>query len=174
MAGWTTINQKLSPGGGLNLLQNCDLPPPLKVSAGTDKAVLSSMNRIWTIMSQEDQSQDHLLQICTGDDRSDNTEKLGLLKALQLSQTRAREAERKAARLIKEREAISNALLKESSHLFAYRQLVRLLEHQVSKLRRQQQHGSGDGAGNVPWLVALALCLGIAGVGFTFGCRYFL
>lgn len=172
MAGWTTINQKLSPGGGLKHLQNCDLPPPLKVFAGTDKPVLSSMNRIWTIMGQEDQRQDHL-QICTGD-RSENNEKLALLKALQLSQTRAREAERKAARLIKERETISKALLKESSHLFAYRQLVRLLELQVSKLRRQQQHGSGDGAGNASWLMALALCLGIAGVGFAFGCRYFL
>lgn len=174
MAGWARINQKPSPGGGLHLLQNCDLPPPLKVFPGSDKAVLSSMNRIWTIMGQEDQNQDHL-QICTGD-HSENNEKLELFKALRLSQTRAREAERKAARLIKEREAISNALLKESSHLFAYRQLVRLLELQVSKLHRQQQHGSGDGegAGNVTWLMALALCLGIAGVGFAFSCRYFL
>lgn len=119
-------------------------------------------------MGQEEyQKQDHLMS-----GQNENDEKLELLKALRLSQTRAREAEKKAARLVKEKEAIFNALLKESSHFSAYRQLVRLLRIQVSKLRKQQQNG--DGEGNVAWLMALALCLGIAGVGITFGYRYFV
>lgn len=179
MAGWSTgISQKPKPGGGLNLLQNCDLPPPLKVFPGTaDKAVMSSMNKIWTIISQDDHNQDHL-SIHTAN-KSEKDDKLELLKAVRLSQTRAREAERKAAKLIKEREAIFNALLKDSSHLFAYRQLVRLLELQLSKLHRQQLNGEvqgegeGDGAASVSWVMALAFCLGVAGVGVAFGYRYF-
>ena len=70
---------------------------------------------------------------------------------------------------------------------------MRLLEIQVSKLQsqllKQEKHshhccnkpewkrllqegiegGNGD---EMSWLVALALCLGIASVGFAFGCRY--
>ena len=54
-----------------------------------------------------------------------------------MSQTRAREAERKVAGLAEEKERISNALMKDSLQLFGYRQWMRLLEIQVSKLQSQ-------------------------------------
>ncbi|KAJ6733608.1 hypothetical protein OIU74_005394 [Salix koriyanagi] len=123
MAGWPASNNQkmnsralrendlllgplLSPSSGFDVMQNCDLPPPLKVFSGGCGGV--------------------------------NYEKLELLKALRLSQTRARDAERKAASLIKERDCVANALFHDSSQLFAYRQWVRLLEFQVLKAQEQQ------------------------------------
>ncbi|KAA8546765.1 hypothetical protein F0562_003194 [Nyssa sinensis] len=193
MAGWISNNQKPNSGGldgnemvmglvfshksGLDLMQNCDLPPPLKVFSGPDKTVLSSMNRICSMMVQDDENDDDLRLPGNGY----QNEKLELLKALRLSQTRAREAEKKAAVLAKEKDCLCNALLAESSQLFAYRHWVQLLELQLSKLQRQFCGGSGrmnvaedDGedVGSVTWFMAFALCLGIAGVSFAFGCRY--
>ncbi|KAM7523784.1 hypothetical protein LguiA_013686 [Lonicera macranthoides] len=168
MAGNETVRgPALSRSTGHGLMQNCDLPPPLKIFAGPNKTVFSSMN--W-----EEENKFHLPRY------GFENEKLELLKALRLSQTRAREAERKAAVLIKERETISNALLEESTRLFAYRQWVRLLELQVSKLRRQEgeerlvkNEDDNVGAGSsITWIMAIAICLGVAGVGFVFGCRY--
>src|ERR1044072_3640586 len=116
----------------LDLMQNCDLPPPSKVFMGPDKTVVLSMNRVCNIAAEEEQEQDskHLpsYAIETGDDYRD---KMELLKALQASQTRAREAEKKAAVLRKERGDISIALLQEAMQLFACRQQVRLLELEV-------------------------------------------
>ncbi|XVF15285.1 hypothetical protein REPUB_Repub09cG0137800 [Reevesia pubescens] len=130
----------ISQKSGIDFVQNCDLPPPLKVFTGNEG----------------------------GED-----EKLKLLKALRLSQTRAREAERKAANLAEEKERISNAFMKDSLHLFGYRQWVRLLEIQVSKLQsqlvKQEKHsqshhycdkpeGIESGIGEeMSWLVALVL-----------------
>ncbi|XP_059639637.1 uncharacterized protein LOC132282011 [Cornus florida] len=184
MAGWFWKNQKPSPEGldgnemvmgivlshkpGLDLLQNCDLPPPLKVFAGPDK-VLSSMNRVCGMTVQEDES-----------NSGAENEKLDLLKALRLSQTRAREAEKMAAVLAKERDCLCNALVEESMRLLSYRQWVKLLDLQLSKLQRQQQQEEQsceeeeeEAGGSMTWFVALALCLGITGVGIAFGCRYF-
>lgn len=154
------INHLVSPKSGPELMQNCDLPPPMKVFTASEKVIPSPINRI-----------------C-------KDEKLELLKALRLSQTRAREAEKKAASLSKEKDLISNAMLKESLRLFAYRQWVRLLEIQVSGRHWQGKNEGkqfcccdewekreGDDHSGMPWLVALAICLGIAGVGFSFGCR---
>ncbi|KAL7254998.1 hypothetical protein ACSBR1_009207 [Camellia fascicularis] len=176
------LSQKKS---SLDLMQNCDLPPPVKVFAGPDKAVLSSMNRVYDMVVQEDEN-DELSGI-------ENEEKLKLLKALQLSQTRAREAEKKAAVLESERDRLRNAFLEDSSRLFGYRQWVKLLELQLSRLQRQQlqwqfcsgchqSHGiegsqnmdedDGD-VGGITWFATIALCLSIAGVGFVFSCRYF-
>ncbi|XP_034689557.1 uncharacterized protein LOC117917398 [Vitis riparia] len=158
---------------GMELMQNCDLPPPVKVFAGSDKTVISSMDRICSMMGREDGT-------------SDETN-MELLRALHLSQTRAREAERKAALIAKERDSISNALLEESLQLLAYRQWVKMLEFQVSKLqslqtKHQEQWSSvgmggstmgeddnegGMGGRGVTWIMALAFCLGIA-----FGCKY--
>ncbi|XP_062007282.1 uncharacterized protein LOC133724539 [Rosa rugosa] len=188
MAGWISNNAKmnlkavdgnemfqgLSKSAGLDLIQNCDLPPPMKVFTGSaDKTVVSSMNRICSMMAREDHENSHELIDMYRGDGDQNYGKLELLKALRLSQTRAREAEKKAEKLAKEKECLSNALLAEAKELFAYRQWVRLLELKVSKLHSQlaeQEHQ--ECCGCETWIVALALCLGIAGVGFAFGSRY--
>ncbi|GAB4847247.1 hypothetical protein Ancab_026288 [Ancistrocladus abbreviatus] len=149
------LSQK--PANGMEMLQNCDLPPPIKVFSGFE------------------------------------SERLELLKALRLSQARAREAEAKHAAIAKERDSISNALLKESTQVFAYRQFVKLLEVQVLMVRSQMQEetpqlsgydcgsggakeatvdGGGDGNG-LTWIIAVALCLGIAGFGFALSSRHF-
>ncbi|VVA35186.1 PREDICTED: transmembrane [Prunus dulcis] len=216
MAGWTSNNPKLNPKAvdgnemlkglnltpvshksfGLDLIQNCDLPPPMKVFTGSDnKTVLSSMNRACSMsMTQEDDNRDEF-DMCGNRGDGGENEKLELLKALRLSQTRAREAEKKAEKLGKEKDCLSDALLAEARELFAYRQWVRLLELKVSKLEsqwaEQEEEGSflggrskgleeqsvkegdeGENGDGISWIVALALCFGIAGVGFAFGCRY--
>ncbi|KAJ9129298.1 hypothetical protein P3X46_033895 [Hevea brasiliensis] len=180
----------LSQKSGTDLMQNCDLPPPLKVFSGSDKTVISPTNRFSGIMGREEDNNGF-------DIYGSENEKLELFKALRLSQTRAREAERKAASLIKERDCISNALLRESMQLFAYRQWVKLLEVQVFKLQSERQRQEkkwqcscgrservkelfnegtdcedGGGSSGVSWMVAMAFCLGIAGVGLAFGFRY--
>lgn len=193
MAKWASNNQKLScrgvnendlvmgnllyqkSGVGVDFLQNCDLPPPLKVFSGQDKAVVSSMNRICGMMGREEKEN----YVDYGFD--DEHEKLELLKALRFSQTRAREAEKRAATLAKERDSISKALMEDSLRLFAYRQWMRLLELQVSKLQsrwKKQQEGhledEGDNGIGLSWFVAIAFCLGlgVVGVGFAIGCKY--
>ncbi|XP_010272975.1 PREDICTED: uncharacterized protein LOC104608632 isoform X2 [Nelumbo nucifera] len=166
----------------LDLVQNCDLPPPIKVFAAIDRTFASPK------ISREYREDSPTLP-CAGQD-----EKLGLLKALHLSQTRAREAEEKAALMAKERDCLSNSLLEESLQLFAHRQWVKLLEIEVSRLRsqkQQQQKQSCSGCcqsdteqgatkeekeegdvGSLTWYMAFALCLGIAGVGFALGYGY--
>ncbi|KAK1589598.1 hypothetical protein Q3G72_035616 [Acer saccharum] len=168
-----------SQKSGMELMQNCDLPPPLKVFTGSDKRVISSMNRVFGQVGAEE---DH--DNWEFDGESDG--KLELLKALRLSQTRAREAEKRATNLTKERDCLSKAFLDDSLRLLAYRQCVKLLEVQVSMLQWQgqeleEQHmfcdcddDDIDNGVELSWFVALALCLGIAGVGFAFGCRYLL
>ncbi|KAI9165250.1 hypothetical protein LWI28_010460 [Acer negundo] len=168
-----------SQKSGIELMQNCDLPPPLKVFTGSDKRVISSMNRVFGQVGAEE---DHDNWEFDGE----NDGKLELLKALRLSQTRAREAEKRATNLTKERDCLSKAFLDDSLRLLAYRQCVKLLEVQVSMLQWQRQEleeepmccdcddDDIDNGVELSWFVALALCLGIAGVGFAFGCRYLL
>ncbi|XP_042507471.1 uncharacterized protein LOC122083664 [Macadamia integrifolia] len=168
----------------LDLMQNCDLPPPVKVFAGAERPTLTT-----TKISKKDE--DDVFPMGPGSLQYD--EKLDLLKALQLSQTRAREAEKKATLVIKERESLSNALLEESLRLFAHRQWVRLLELEVLLLQSQKKkceqqqlyHGryqpekrrkiqikkEDDTGGWTSWFMALALCLGFAGLGVIFGRR---
>ncbi|TXG60140.1 hypothetical protein EZV62_014713 [Acer yangbiense] len=121
-----------SQKSGMELMQNCDLPPPLKVFTGSDKRVISSMNRVFGQVGAEE---DH--DNWEFDGESDG--KLELLKALRLSQTRAREAEKRATNLTKERDCLSKAILDDSLRLLAYRQCVKLLEVQVSMLQWQRQ-----------------------------------
>ncbi|KAG5245128.1 GTP cyclohydrolase II [Salix suchowensis] len=184
MAGWpATNNQKmssravkendmwlgplLSPNSGTDLLQNCDLPPPLKVFSWSDRTVISSM-------------------------------KVGASQGIKAVQTRAREAERKAASLVKEKDCVANAFLRESFHLFVHRQWVRLLEFQVLQAQTQrvqqekkfcckcgrseeandhseeEEEGPCDGS-RESWIgVALTFCMGIVGLGLAFGWCYFL
>lgn len=168
--------------GAIDIMQNCDLPPPLKVFSGPDKTLLSSMNRVCGIK----QDQQHV----DGDGDDDfninyefdvyfrsgehEQEKLELLKALRLSQKRAREAEKRAASLAKERDFFSKAIFQDSLRLLAYRRWTTLLEFQVSILHSQSQqnheedddHGDHHGIEVSPWFMALAFCLGILGVGF--------
>ncbi|XP_049372085.1 uncharacterized protein LOC125836989 [Solanum verrucosum] len=186
MAGWLMNNQKLSPMGlminkdEMNyvfgqkqkssldfLMQNCDLPPPLKVFSGPD------MN--------DDNVKEANIEVRQelGSDR------LEVLKALRRSQTRAREAERKYLALQKEKEALSNLMLDESARALAYRNWIKVLELQLLQLKtqkqqkqQQQQYEHVDewnrtkedenGTNGVTWLIAVAFCLGIAAIGYRY------
>ncbi|XP_059309543.1 uncharacterized protein LOC132060551 [Lycium ferocissimum] len=200
MASWLMNNQKLSPMGlmikdemnmsyvfgqkqkssSIDLMQNCDLPPPLKVFSGPDKSVLSPMNdNVWRRMEEEHEGVNIELKQEEGSDR------LELLKALRRSQTRAREAERKYLALHKEKEALSNLMLEESARSIAYKNWIKVLELQILQLKtqkqqQQQQHEhvetwhrtkeDENGTNGITWFMAIAFCLGIAAI----GCRYLL
>ncbi|KAJ8544007.1 hypothetical protein K7X08_025625 [Anisodus acutangulus] len=193
MAGWLMNNQKLSPMGfmikdemnnmsyvfgqkhkssSLDLMQNCDLPPPLKVFSGPDKSVLSPMNdNVWRVMEDEQKEVNIEVKQEEGSDRFE------LLRALRRSQTRAREAERKYLALHKEKEALSNLMFEESARWIAYKNCVKVLELQILKLKTQKQHEHVDrwnmtkeDENGVTWFMAIAFCLGIAAI----GCRYLL
>ncbi|KAI8536333.1 hypothetical protein RHMOL_Rhmol10G0248900 [Rhododendron molle] len=137
MAKWASKNPNPNTKSGLDLMQNCDLPPPSKIFTGPDKSVLTSMNRIFNnvAVADEEEESDEINGI--GD------EKLELLKALRLSQTRAREAEKKAAGLAKERDFLRNALMEDSLKLFAYRQWVKLLEFELVGVEREKKKDEG-------------------------------
>lgn len=168
---------------GFDLMQNCDLPPPSKVFMGQDKSVMLSMNRVYNIAGKgEDHSGAYRIE--NGDDEKD---KMELLKALQASQTRAREAEKMVAVLRREKEGLSMILLEEAMHLFAYRQQMRLLELQVlhlqqSLLLHQQPEGDegsskedvhDEETSSFAWVLALVLSLGI-GVSTALAWSYYL
>ncbi|CAI9777651.1 unnamed protein product [Fraxinus pennsylvanica] len=184
MAGWLPANQKskitnmdvgftFSYKSGLDLIQNCDLPPPIKLFAGP-------VNKICNMAGQE------VVENEVGMSKDSEDGKLEILKALRLSQTRAREAERKCSVLLKERDAISNLLLDESLRLFAYRQWLRLLEFQISKLERERRtegvksdsnrvprwEDYGEGSSSMKQYAAVAFCLAIAGMGLAIGCSH--
>ncbi|KAI4345278.1 hypothetical protein L6164_012415 [Bauhinia variegata] len=193
--------------GGVDLMQNCDLPPPSKVfRGGSGKTVMFSMNRVCNNGIEsvgKEQDSDNCKNgfeffNWVNEGKIDN-DKVELLKALRSSQTRAREAEKKAAILGKEKECLSDVLLRDAMQLFGYRQQLRLLQLQVSNLEslclRQQQQprlsccdldepkgavGSleedDDDDGQmtgVAWILTLALSWGI-GVGTALACRYLL
>uniref|UniRef100_A0A7C8YZC9 Uncharacterized protein n=1 Tax=Opuntia streptacantha TaxID=393608 RepID=A0A7C8YZC9_OPUST len=169
-----------------DLIQNCDLPPPMKVFSGSDikTVVPGSMKKkkkkinTFSLMGTQEEIDDH----------NEDDGKLELLKALRLSQTRAREAEAKCAAISKERDLLALGFMQNSMEVFAYRQLVRLLEFQVSKLQQQQNKqemscdcgmvredeaiDDGSGTTGLTWIMAVAFCLGIAGFGFAIGCKY--
>ncbi|KAE8706952.1 GTP cyclohydrolase II isoform 1 [Hibiscus syriacus] len=135
----TMLGGLVSKKYGIDLMQNCDLPPPVKVFTRLDKAMeLMSMNSraVYNIMGREDDQDDDGFR-GGSDGVGDDGTKLEIFKALRLSQTRAREAERKAAGLAEEKHHLSNAFMKDSLQLFAYRQWVRLLEIQVWVLKSQ-------------------------------------
>ncbi|KAL5556490.1 hypothetical protein UlMin_038726 [Ulmus minor] len=175
------VSQQSSSVGAEQLMQNCDLPPPMKVFSGSDQTVISSMNRLCGLMGSREEVKYNEVNVYKN---GGENEKLELLKALRFSQSRAREAEKKAAVLAEERDRLSDALIDEAKELFAYRQWVRLLELQVSSLSSQFEHEQEkqtrlekneeedeEGTG-LSWTLALAFCFGIAGVGFAFGCTY--
>ncbi|XP_028776508.1 uncharacterized protein LOC114733254 [Neltuma alba] len=179
------ISQKPA-SGGFDLMQNCDLPPPSKVFKGSDNTVMLSMNhRAPNILVRREYTGELVNNGNDGDAKGDVLE---VMKALRSSQTRAREAEKKSASLIRERDCLSNALMKEAMQIYAYRQQVRLLEFQVSNLQRKiflgfatsdEDEGSSkedddeEERVSLVWILALALSWGI-GVGTAIACRYFL
>ncbi|ONK75604.1 uncharacterized protein A4U43_C03F18640 [Asparagus officinalis] len=136
--------------GKAELLQNCDLPHPARLCSPTaydDSKPTCPPNRYGS-GSRQNQS---------------------LLRALQLSQTRAREAERKTTEANVRKEQVTALLLEDSLRLHAARQWVRLLEMEILLLRRRSDGGEAvrDEAASVfTWCLSLALCLGIAGVGY--------
>lgn len=148
----------LSPKTTTNLMQNCDLPPPTKLVPGPDwTTLMPSISKIYD----------------KGHTKMHEDDKLEILKALQQSQTRATEAERKLRMLSEFKEALSGMLVDESMILFAHRQWVNLLEIRVFKLereRREEEREREDCGMN--WCGAIALCLAIAGVGIAFSSRY--
>ncbi|WCJ31940.1 hypothetical protein M5689_013391 [Euphorbia peplus] len=153
----------LSPKSGVDLMLNCDLPPPTKLFTGPDQMALS---RAFGLIAREEQHEETMNNLDVY-----GTEKAKLLKAVALSQTRAREAEEKATRLVKEKDMICNAFLKESMQLLAYRHWIRFLEIQVFKLQQENNKKSvsdcEDMMDGFSWFAALAICFGIA-----FGCTY--
>ncbi|XP_009615430.1 uncharacterized protein [Nicotiana tomentosiformis] len=196
MAGWLMNNQKLSPMGlikdemtmnymfgqksSLDLMQNCDLPPPLTVFSGPDKTMLSPTNNVWRVEEEEDDHKEANIE----PKQELGSDRIELLKALRRSQTRAREAERKYQELHKEKNALSNFLIEESARSLAYKNWIKVLEFQILQLKTQQQQQQQhvdrmhrtkededkNAANGVTWFMAVALCLGIAAI----GCRYLL
>ncbi|RWW38998.1 hypothetical protein BHE74_00055711 [Ensete ventricosum] len=149
---------------GADLLQNCDLPPPLKlfspVEQGDKKAARSEG-----------------CCVAGGEvDRWDGDENPSLSRALRLSQTRAREAEKRLSQEHSRNQDLVGLLLADSLRLSAYRRWVELLEVEVSVLQkrilRPAQGGElgdegSDPAAAMSWWCTLALSLGIVGVGFA-------
>lgn len=162
----------------LDLMQNCDLPPPLKVFSGPE---LSPMDDdVWRMMEEDEHKEVNIepKQELLGRDIFDE-----VLKALRRSQTRAREAERKYLALDKEKEALSNLMLEESARSLAYRNWIKVLELQILqfKTQKQQQYEHVDSrwnrtkegedknvANGFTWFMAVAFCLGIAAIGCTY------
>lgn len=110
-------------------------------------------------------------------------DRLGLLKALQLSQTRAREAEKAASIVSIENDNLTAMFFEESWRLFAHQQWLKLLEIEILHLKAQlavsdshttkkQSGKKKEGDAGSGWSIALAVCLGLAGVGFALSCRY--
>lgn len=98
----------------------------------------------------------------------------GLLRALRLSQSRAREAEDKLAAAGATNVDLAALLVRDSVALSAHRRWVMMLEAENSLLRGPRRDADGPepdhGAGGVAaWWVALAVCVGVAGVGLALG-----
>ncbi|KAJ1268905.1 hypothetical protein BS78_07G169100 [Paspalum vaginatum] len=147
-----------------DLLQNCDLPPPAKLYGP-----LPTLQRLESAAAGADQKGG-------GND--------SLLRALRLSQSRAREAEAKLAAAGAANGGLAALLVRDSVALSAHRRWVMMLEAENSRLQgggagaepdTDTDDGSGGaaaprgGAGVAAWWVALALCVGVAGVGLALG-----
>lgn len=124
-----------------DLLQNCDLPPPAKLFGP-----VPTLQRLETAAAKDD----------------------GLLRALRLSQSRAREAEDKLAAAGATNVDLAALLVRDSVALSAHRRWVMMLEAENSLLRGRRgdadagpepDHGAG---GVAAWWVALAVCVGLA------------
>lgn len=102
-----------------------------------------------------------------------------LLRALRLSQSRAREAEEKLAAAGASNGDLAALLVRDAVALSAHRRWVMMLEAENSLLRgaepdpddggEEEAAARSGGGGVAAWWVALAVCVGIAGVGLALG-----
>ncbi|GJN15918.1 hypothetical protein PR202_gb02865 [Eleusine coracana subsp. coracana] len=140
-----------------DLLQNCDLPPPSKLFGPGP-----TLQRL--------ESADRKAATATGGDKDT------LLRALRLSQSRAREVEEKLAAAGASNGDLAALLVRDAVALSAHRRWVMMLEAENSLLRGggaaaepEPDAGEARGGGVAAWWVALAVCVGIAGVGLALG-----
>ncbi|XP_031493413.1 uncharacterized protein LOC116259678 [Nymphaea colorata] len=173
-------------------LQNCDLPTPYQ-RRSLKNSLEGERNKPVAPTKSVSSDYDYSLLQSIGGRITETSEcttehpdkKLDLLKALQLSQTRARVAERKASIMSMENENLLNLYFKGSARIFAYRQWVKLLELEILQLQSQgavsQSNGSSDCSemssdingkknqvdnySNRAWYWAVTLCLSLASVG---------
>lgn len=159
-----SISRLVSP---FELIRNCDLPPPQNLFPGIDDPAATGLG-----------DEERRLRPHAGDGNLD------LLRALRLSQTRAREAEERSAGAAAQRDAVASALIGEAARSSAYRQWVRALELEVAALRSRSRRRDGEARcrcewlrgwsareegdaeeerrASMAWMVALAIPLGIA------------
>ncbi|TVU05488.1 hypothetical protein EJB05_48654 [Eragrostis curvula] len=137
-----------------DLLQNCDLPPPAKLFGP-----VPTLQRLESAAGADQKA-----AAGGGDNES-------LLRALRLSQSRAREAEEKLAAAGASNGDLAALLVRDSVALSAHRRWVMMLEAENSLLRGAEPDpdDGGGGGGVAAWWVALAVCVGIAGVGLALG-----
>lgn len=168
-AGAADHHQKRRRGRPLSadLLQNCDLPPPAKLFGP-----LPTLQRLESAAGADNHHK--------GSDGGGGGGNDSLLRALRLSQSRAREAEEKLAAAGASNGGLAALLLRDSAALSAHRRWVMMLEAENSVLRAGRgaapggaEPGEGEDGGAVgvaaAWWVALAVCVGIAGVGLALG-----
>ncbi|XP_020255804.1 uncharacterized protein LOC109832795 [Asparagus officinalis] len=145
-----------------DLLQNCDLPPPLKLFSPFD--VKDDVDKTKTRKDAEAAP-------------ANQNENSSLLRALQLSQSRAREAEKKAADASEDNKKMAALVLEESLRLSAHRRWMRILEEEILLMQKGRKPRSGfceeaerEGGEDavLAWCLTLAICVGI---GVVFG-RY--
>ncbi|GJN03819.1 hypothetical protein PR202_ga21301 [Eleusine coracana subsp. coracana] len=145
-----------------DLLQNCDLPPPSKLFGPGP-----TLQRL--------ESADRKAATAGGGDSNKDT----LLRALRLSQSRAREVEEKLAAAGASNGDLAAMLVRDAVALSAHRRWVMMLEAENALLRGggaaaepgpdADEARRGGGGGVAAWWVALAVCVGIAGVGLALG-----
>uniref|UniRef100_A0A0D9X916 Uncharacterized protein n=1 Tax=Leersia perrieri TaxID=77586 RepID=A0A0D9X916_9ORYZ len=159
-----------------DLLQNCDLPPPAKLFGP-----LPTLQRLENAAAGTSPDQKSGGIDGRGGDGGDQ-----LMRALRLSQSRAREAEEKLSAAGASNGELSALLVRDSVVLSAHRRWVMMLEAENSALKgggagagvdvsamedgSEEEEDSGGGRrGVAAWWLALAVCVGIAGVGLAMG-----
>ncbi|KAM3315807.1 hypothetical protein ACQJBY_034124 [Aegilops geniculata] len=143
-----------------DLLLNCDLPPPAKLFGPLPALHLQ---------------RERLESAGGADEKGNGDGKDSLLRALRLSQSRAREAEEKLAAAAASSGGLAALLVRDAVALSAHRRWVMMLEAENSALRaggggaagaEPEEEEDGAGAGRRPvaaaWWVALAVCVGLA------------
>ncbi|KAL5230680.1 hypothetical protein ABZP36_029456 [Zizania latifolia] len=144
-----------------DLLQNCDLPPPAKLFGP-----LPTLQRLENAAAGTNRRSG-------GDVDGGNDDPL--MRALRLSQSRAREAEGKLAAAGASNGELAELLVRDSVVLSAHRRWVMMLEAENILLRGvravveddgEEEGGARRGA-VAAWWLALAVCVGIAGVGLA-------
>ncbi|KAJ0235661.1 hypothetical protein HA466_0264550 [Hirschfeldia incana] len=142
-------------------IQNCDLPPPQKLhksihcttsgERGFQTAVIKSPWKQGAWSDRFDRSSSHSSSNSTSpksSPKSDDLSKAQLLEALRHSQTRAREAEKAAKEAYDEKDRLITVLMRQASHILAYKQWIKLLEMESLYLqmkRDEEEQGQVEG-----------------------------